>query len=172
MKKTSAVVIFTDVFDINTVVIQHRLIHIQDGSIGAQHMDIGRNGADHEAQITLARPQSLFRLLAIINVRDEYIPVEDSPLAVAHGDPAVLKPAIHAIEPTDAMLDIKWLARRDRVARNFDTVSKILRVNDVVRLPLLCLLCRFAEILQKWSIEDLWRAIRRKVGKKARHIVQ
>src|SRR5215813_2580996 len=70
------------------------------------------------------------------------------------------------------MLDIKWLALRDRVARNFDTLSKIVRVNNVVRLPLLCLLRRFAEILQQWSIEDLWCAIRRKAGKKARHVVQ
>src|SRR5215831_13217872 len=112
------------------------------------------------------------RPFPLVDVSDKYIPAENSPLAVGHGDPAVLKPAVYAIEPTEAMLDIKWLAHRDRVVKNFDTVSKIVRVNHVVRLPLLCLLRRFAEILQKWSIEDLWCAIRRKAGEKARHVVQ
>src|SRR6516164_6403422 len=135
-------------------------------------MDIGGNGADHQAQIALARLQSLFRLFAIIDVRGKCIPVENSSLDVAHRNHADLKPAVYAIEPTEVMLDIKWLAFRDRVAKGFDTVGKIVRVNHVVRLPLLCLLRRAAEILQKWSIEDLGCAIRRKAGKKARHVVQ
>src|SRR5262249_44389144 len=66
----------------------------------------------------------------------------------------------------------KWLACRDRVAKNFDSVSKIVRVTNVLRPPFPYLLQRLAEILQKWSIEDLRCAIRRKAGKKARHVVQ
>src|SRR5215469_1874936 len=135
-------------------------------------MDIGGNGADHQAQIPLVRLQSRFRPFAVLDVRGKCIPVENSSLDVAHRNHADLKPAVYAIEPTEAMLDINWLAFRDRVAKDFDTVGKIVRVNHVVRLPLLCLLRRSAEILQKWSIEDLGCAIRRKAGKKARHVVQ
>src|SRR5215471_10028997 len=135
-------------------------------------MYIGGNGADHQAQIALARLQSRFRPFAVLDVRGKCIPVENSSLDVAHRNHADLKPAVYAIEPTEAMLDIKWLAFRDRVAKDFDTVGKIVRVNHVVRLPLLCLPRRSAEILQKWSIEDLGCAIRRKAGKKARHVVQ
>src|SRR5215467_1549491 len=135
-------------------------------------MYIGGNGADHQAQIPLARLQSRFRPFAVFDVRGKCIPVENSSLDVAHRNHADLKPAVYAIEPTEAMLDIKWLAFRDRVAKDFNTVGKIVRVNHVVRLPLLCLLRRCAEILQKWSIENLGCAIRRKAGKKARHVVQ
>src|SRR5215472_2221598 len=135
-------------------------------------MDIGGNGVDHQAQIALARLQSVFRLFAIIDVRGKCIPVENASLDLAYRNHADLKPAVYAIEPTEAMLDIKWLAFRDRVAKDFDTVGKIVRVNHVVGLPRLCLLRRAAEILQKWSIEDLGCAIRRKAGKKARHVVQ
>src|SRR5215469_6359908 len=135
-------------------------------------MDIGGNGVDHQAQIPLARLQSRFRPFAVLDVRGKCIPVENSFLDVAHRNHADLKPAVYAIEPTEAMLDIKWLAFRDRVAKDFDTVGNIVRVNHVVRLPLLCLLRRSAEILQKWWIEDLGCAIRRKAGKKARHVVQ
>src|SRR5262249_8015412 len=68
--------------------------------------------------------------------------------------------------------EIKWLAGRDRVAKNFDGVSKIVMVNNIVRPPRSGLFQRPAEILQKWSIEDLGCAIGRKAGKKARHVVQ
>src|SRR5262249_11694303 len=112
------------------------------------------------------------RPFSIIDVRDKRIPVENSSFDVAHRNHADLKPAVYAIEPTEAMLDIKWLAFRDRVAKDFDTVGKIVRVNHVACLPLLCLLRRSAEILQKWSIEDLGCAIRRKATKKARRVVQ
>src|SRR5215469_9798514 len=135
-------------------------------------MDIGGNGADHQAQIPLARLQSRFRPFAVLDVRGKCIPVENSFLDVAHRNNADLKPAVYAIEPTEAMLDIKWLAFRDSVAKDFDTVGKIVRVNHVVRLPLLCLLRWSAEILQKRSIEHLGCAIRRKAGKKAWHVVQ
>src|SRR5262249_51394194 len=96
------------------------------------------------------------------------------------GGRAGLKPAVYAIEPAEAMLHFKWLARRDRVAKNFDQASKVVRVNKVARLPRLYLLHRplpyllhrFAEILQIWSIEHLGCAIRREASKKARHVVQ
>src|SRR5215472_16200912 len=116
--------------------------------------------------------QSFFSLFAVFNVRGQSIPVENLSFDVAHGDHTGLKPAVYAIEPTHAMLQSNWLACRDRVASNFDGVGKIVRVNHVARLPLLCLLRRFAEILQIWSIEHLGCEIRREANKKARHVVQ
>src|SRR5262249_31417997 len=109
---------------------------------------------------------------AVINVRDKSIPVENSPFAVAHGNSAGLKPAVYAIEPTEAILEIKGMAGRDPVAKNFDRASKIVGVNNVARSPLAYLILRPAEILQKWSIVNLGCAIRRKAAKKARHVVQ
>src|SRR5262249_29452567 len=99
-------------------------------------------------------------------------PVENLSLDVAHGDSADLTPTVYAIETTEAILKVKWLANRDRVAENFDGVSKIVRVNKVVHPPLAYLFRRPAEILQNCSIEDSGSAIRRKLGKEARHVVQ
>src|SRR5262245_42975891 len=71
------------------------------------------------------------------------------------------------------MLVLKWLARRDRVAKNIDNnVSKIFRVNNSARPPVRYFFRRPAEIVQQWSIDDLGCTIRRKTGKKARYIVQ
>src|SRR5262249_5554935 len=100
------------------------------------------------------------------------IPVANSSLAIAHGDPASLKPTVYGVEPTETILKIEWPARRYRVAKKFDSTSEIARVNNVVHPPLAYLLRRLAEILQEWRIEDFRYAIRRKAGKKARHVVQ
>src|SRR6516164_2935297 len=72
-------------------------------------MDIGGNGIDHQAQIALALLQSLFRPFAVLDVRGKCIPVENSSPDVAHRNHADVKPAVYAIEPTEAMLDITWL---------------------------------------------------------------
>src|SRR5262249_39950971 len=57
-----------------------------------------------ETKVGLLDPR--LRPFPLVDVSDKYIPVQNSPLGTAHGDPTVLKPAVCAIEPMEAMLDI------------------------------------------------------------------
>src|SRR5262249_4146964 len=106
VKETFAKVSVLDIFQSSIEVIQNGLIHMHNGSIGAHYEDIAADRVQHQAQIVLTRPQSLFSLLAIIDVRDKSIPVENLSFPVAHGNSAGLKPAVYTIEPTETILMI------------------------------------------------------------------
>src|SRR5262245_56262036 len=101
---TIPVILLLHILDAEAGVIHHSLIHILDGSFGVQHVNVCRNGVDDQAQIAFVRLQSRLSPFAVIDVRCECVPVENSPLAIAHRDPAGLKPAVDTIEPTETKL--------------------------------------------------------------------
>src|SRR5215471_16978828 len=88
-------------------VIYNLLVNEFDFTIRRSRHDLAVNAVDHQASPLLTLAQSLFSVFAIIDVRDKRIPVENSSFVVVHGDHSYLKPAIHAIEPTQAILEIK-----------------------------------------------------------------
>src|SRR5215467_1982136 len=75
------------------------------------------------SHIAFSRSQGFLSSLAIVDVCDKGIPVENLSFRISHGDHAGLKPAVCAIETTQAILKVKWLTSRERVAENFDRVS-------------------------------------------------
>src|SRR5262249_54557643 len=64
VEKTSAIVLFPHIFQGQAGVTQDRLIGIQHGSIGAQHVDKSGDDIGNQAQIALVGSQSLFIFLA------------------------------------------------------------------------------------------------------------
>jgi hypothetical protein len=60
VENPSAIVLSPHIFKSEAEVVQHRLIHIQHGSIAAQHVDMGRDDVGQKIQIPLVRPQNLF----------------------------------------------------------------------------------------------------------------
>ena len=104
--KPSAKVLFLHILQSDTVVIQHRLIHRQYGPIGSRHLDEGWDGVDGQAQIALARLQSLFSLLAIIDVCKEEIPGGYRTFRIPHWEAANLKPSVHAVSAPATVLNV------------------------------------------------------------------
>jgi hypothetical protein len=127
---------------------------------------------DHQVSPLLTLAQRFLRPFSVINVGDQHIPVENSPLAVAQRNSACLKPPVFAIEPAQSILKIKWLAFRDRISKHFDRGIKIVGVNNIVHPPIHYLFRRLAEILQKRSVENFRCPIGRKPTKQAGHVVQ
>src|SRR5262245_17731769 len=110
MKETSAIVVFLGIGQGNPEVIQHCLICIQHGSISAQHMDIGGNGADHQAQIALARLQSLFRPFTVLDVGACAVPPEDLIGFIAEWFRAEEEPPINSVIAANTGLELAWFS--------------------------------------------------------------
>src|ERR1043165_9989090 len=99
MINARAKVLLLDILQADAVVIQHTLIHRQHGSIRSRYLYEGRDGVDHQTQIPLAGLQSLFNLLAIIDVRVDAVPLDDRPRLVTKRIRPEQKPAIAAVMP-------------------------------------------------------------------------
>src|SRR5215471_423803 len=71
VEDTSAIVLFPRIFQSKPREIQDRLIRIQHGPIGAQHVNTSGDPVDSQAQIFLARTQGFLCLLAIVDISKE-----------------------------------------------------------------------------------------------------
>ena len=58
----------------------------------------------------LAPAQLIFRLFALVDIRQQDIPVADSPFRVAQREPPRLEPPVDAVEASKALLDIERVA--------------------------------------------------------------
>src|SRR5262249_2940955 len=128
---------------------------IQHGSIGAQYVDKGGDGVDHQAQIPLARPQSLFSLFPVIDVRKQEVPVGERTFRIPHWEAANLEPSVNAISAPASVLNVIDLPRFDCSCAGLDHAGEIVRMNDADESPVLQLLICFAEILQGLAVEKL-----------------
>src|SRR6266481_3848081 len=72
-----AIVLFLHILQSETGVVQHCLIHIQYGPIGAHHVNGGGDRVEDQTQIAFVRTQGLFSSLAILDVCQEEIPGAD-----------------------------------------------------------------------------------------------
>src|ERR1700749_2957935 len=87
-------------------VIQDSRIDVQHGAVGTQDMDEGGNGIDDLTKVTLARPQSIFGLFAIINIGAGAVPSHDLAGLVAEGLGANKEPMINAIMSAKSRLNL------------------------------------------------------------------
>ena len=114
-----------------------------------------RNGVDDQAQIALARLQSLFSLFAIIDVCKQEIPGGYRTFRIPHWEAANLEPSINAISAPATVLNVIDLPRFDGLYSGLDYARKVIRMNGIDQGPVLQLLVCFAEILQGLAVEKL-----------------
>src|SRR6516225_9901073 len=81
------------------------------------------------------------------------IPVADLAFRISRWYGAHLEPAVNPIRASKTGLDVKGLARFDRLCPSLDYARKILRMNHTDASPVLQLLICFAEILQFRAVE-------------------
>ena len=117
--------------------------------------DKGGDDVDHQAQIALARLQSLFSLFAIIDVCKEEIPGGYRTFRISHREAANLEPSVNAISASATVLNLIDLPRFDRLFARLDYARKVIRMNGIDEGPVLQLLICFAEILQGLAVEKL-----------------
>src|SRR4030095_13052958 len=73
----------------------------------------------------------------------------------AHGKAVVLKPAIGAVRPPEALHDFVRAARRDRSREHLNGMRKVVGVNCVVRAPLFKLLEGPTRVVDDLAIDEL-----------------
>ena len=81
--------------------------------------------AVHVGEIRLHLLQSRQRLCAILDVRQQNVPADNTPGVIANWDAAVVKPPIFAVEAPQALFDLVGNAGGDRFRENFSDVGKI-----------------------------------------------
>src|SRR5262249_13140117 len=105
------------------------LIYRQHASIRPRHLYESGNTVHGQAQLALARAQSFFGLLTVIDVCEEEIPGGDHAFWAAHRQAANLKPAIDAISASTAMLDVVQIPGLDTLLSRLDHAGKVIRMN-------------------------------------------
>src|SRR5258708_5704864 len=83
----------------------------------------------------LAAPRFLLRALEVIDVGENAVPAHDSIVLIAQREDASVEPAIQAVGPAEAMLQIERRTGFDGVLPCGNHSGKIVRVNDVATGP-------------------------------------
>src|SRR5712691_9787847 len=106
----------------------------------------------HLEQSLLARELRLGPL-PCVDVGEQNVPADDTAVRIAQGEPADLKPSIHAIETSNPFLDLVGIARRHGLGDDLNDARKILWMHGVADPPLLQLFHRPAAIFEDWVID-------------------
>ena len=134
-------------------------------------MDEGGDGVDDQVQVALVRTQSLFSLLAIIDVGQEQIPGGYRTFRIPHRQAANLEPPVNAVSASATVLDFIDLPGFDGFGACLDDARKIIRMNGADEGPVLQLLICLAEILQDLPVEKLHFAHRAHRGHEPGNVV-
>src|SRR5262245_4770284 len=79
-----------------------------------------RNGFDEKAKLTLAPAERIFRLLPLVDVRQQHAPANDLPIAIAKWKAAVLNPAVDTIRATKPLHNLVRSTGRDRIREDLN----------------------------------------------------
>src|SRR6266481_327185 len=150
-----AIVLFLHILQSETGVVQHCLIHIQYGPIGAHHVNGGGDHVEDQTQIAFVRTQGLFSSLAILDVCQEEIPGAYRACCIPRRKAANLKPSVNAVRASTAMFNLIDLPRFDGPGTRFDYTRKVIRMHGADQGPVLQLLVCLAEILEGLPVEKL-----------------
>jgi len=63
----------------------------------------------------MALPRDFFGALSIVNICEQEIPTNDSPVGASLRKSTGLKPAIDTVEAAQSLFDLVWLPSRDLV---------------------------------------------------------
>src|SRR5215471_15765814 len=110
--------------------IRSHLVHIKCGSIRRQNYDGLGNRICDRTKVLLTLPHLLLGALKILDVGMERIPVFYLAFRISRWYGAHLEPAVNPIRAKKTGLNVKVLARFDRLGPSLDYVGEILRMND------------------------------------------
>ena len=106
-------------------------------------------------------PQRLLGVSALVDIGQQDVPAQDTPVGVAKRDAAHLKPSIDTVESPKASLKIVRRTRRDPVPEDLTDALMIVAMDRVIRPPLLQLLQRPAAIGDELIVDELDLTVRR-----------
>ena len=113
-----------------------------------------RDRVDDELEIALSCPERFFSALSLVDVDEQVVPTDDTPIGILERKATRLKPAIGAIETSTADFELKGLAGRHRSGEDLDGKWKILGMNSVAGRPALKLILRRTEILEYLPVDE------------------
>ena len=87
---------------------------MDSGSVGSKHHDVLRDRVGHPPKLLLVPPELFFGYLPIVNISNQHIPSDNATLPVAHSEASHVEPAIHAVGPADAVLNVVRLPGFER----------------------------------------------------------
>src|SRR6516225_8890333 len=141
-----------------SAIIQRNPVRVEHRSIGRQDADGLANSVGDRTKFGLTLPQHLLGALTVLDVCMERIPVSYLAFRISRWYGTHLEPAVNPIRAKKTRLNVKVLARFDRLGPRLDYAGKILRMNDTDAAPVFQLLICFAEILLFRAVEKLRRA--------------
>ncbi len=142
-------------FQRNTDEVQIVLVEELGTAIWTRRPGQRRNRVDDELETASPAGESLLGTLPLVDIGQEHAPVNDVAGGIAKRKSVVLKPAIDAIRPPEALQDLVWGAGRDGLREDVDDARKIVRMDGVVRAPFPELLQRPTGVFDNLAIDEL-----------------
>src|SRR4030095_14056976 len=119
--------------------------------------------------VELVLQRSKFRLgaLKVVDVGEQNVTADDTPVRTSEWKPAHLKPSIDAIKTPYSFQNLVWIARFHRVGDDLDGARQIVGMNGVGRSPLFQLFQRAATVRKNLLVHGFHFAGRRQGGHQA-----
>ena len=103
---------------------------------GRKGRDEPRNAVHDQARFTFAFAQRVLGALPLVDVRQQHAPANDVAARITKRKAVVLEPKIDAVRPPEPLHNLVGAAGDDRLCEGLDDERKVLRVNGVVRPPI------------------------------------